>query len=102
MLAAMADPVTHFVDTEESVQPTRTPCGVPIKDGQIFLRGRALSATTVPSAVTCDGCSVRADEVAKIRADREKAEQETAADAARQAEVAKARALLGLPPEGGS
>lgn len=94
----MSDPVTHFVENNDS---TRAPCGVPIKNGQIFLRGRPLSATTVPSAVTCDGCSVRADEVAAELAAAQKAQDAAAAAEAQEDAKRKARELLGLP-EGGS
>lgn len=95
----MSDPVTHFV---ESAEHAKTPCGLPIKDGQLFFRGRALSATTVPSAVTCDGCAVRADEVRAEQADRAAKEDEMRRENLRENALEEARQMLRdageLPP----
>lgn len=91
MLAGMSDPVIHFVEIDA---PTKTACGIPVKDGQIFMRGRPLSGTTIPSAVTCDPCSFRADEVKQELAARTAAENAAKAQAEHAQAVEDARNLL--------
>jgi hypothetical protein len=71
----MAD-IVHYIhyrhDLETGApgeQPTKTGCGIPVKDGQAFAPdGSAIGLTTVPHSATCHGCIYQMSDEAKSEA----------------------------------